>query len=131
MGQYFVGVNYDNIVENLENGLGYRFPNFILTKISPVENGFLYVFIGSGAIGLLLLILILIKSWKNLKKSELNEKFVRFIKGMIVAMIVQAMFMDFMYLGIKTYYFVFMGLSYKYYKIKIESSLTTKNLKIE
>jgi hypothetical protein len=129
--QYLVGVNYDNILENLEHGLGYRFPNEVLLKISPVENGFLYTFIGSGAIGFIILILMIIKSWKNLNRPELNEKFVRFIKGMILAMIVQAMFMDFMYLGIKTYYLVFMGLSYKYLKIKIESSLSANNLKIE
>jgi hypothetical protein len=115
------GVNYDNILNNLEYGLGYRLPQQIVLISSPVENGALYVFIGSGAIGLLLLILMYVFAWRNLNKPEVKKEISYFIKGLILALLIQTMFMDFMYLGIKTYYFAFLGLSFKFTNIELKT----------
>ena len=68
----------------------------------------------------------LIVSWKNLNKPGIDEKFVIFIKGVILALIVQSMFMDFMFLDIKTYYFVFLGLSEKYYRMQDKKKRSIK-----
>jgi hypothetical protein len=114
------GINYHMIGSNLryglENNLGIFLSPQTMEQVSYVENGFLYVLLGSGILGFALLTSLIVISVRSSKAilgylGNAERRIAVFVLAAIVAFVIQSMLMDFAYLSVTVYYYTLMGLS--------------------
>jgi len=118
ISEWFFGIGYENLRNNLEQGLGYYIPAEMWQNISSAENGFFHLFLGSGIVGLLIIIILITisirKSFRILNGQDQHLNLIGLLSiSTIFVLITQALFTDFMYMGITVYYYTIMGLTVK------------------